>query len=248
MGSGSYGGGGGGTAYGGGGGGFGGGLRGYRFNGRLPVLTSGSDKKTFNAAKRCFRKLSQNSRPYLLHQFCSPMLRDIFEQVLLIPAPVVRGGSWDFMRERYGVANGRGCLREWAEVIANNSEGKEPLSKVRETARICVEDFLVKAVGDDIDIYMNGDSSTVLASLRAEVFDRASNYFLGALIWRLLEREAESLPLEDEAEVRNVAQKIADGIVDSFEHKFYAKNQVTHRDIFRIFSEKPDWLLEQLRK
>ena len=113
---------------------------------------------------------------------------------------------------------------------------------------MCLEDFLLKALGNDIDSYLSADGATIVEKLDESIFKSASGYFLGALVWRVLERDAETLPHDNEALLRDVSQKLADRIVYEFEQKFKNVEQVTHRQIFRVFQENPDWLIGELRR
>jgi GGDEF domain-containing protein len=249
MGSGSYGGGGGGAASrGGGGGGFFGGARGYHFDGGIAVAGVTSQNKIEKGARECLTRLSRNSKDYLVSQFCSPMIRGIFEHLLLLPAPIFQSRTWDNFAKRYGVGNGPGCLVEWADRVATKVEGEEPNAKVRETARVSLDDFLVTALDNDFDIYLQGNGEAIVSQLNPEIFKSASGYFIGKLVWRVLEREGERLPESEEVQLQEVAQRIADRLVEQFEHKFYARDQVTHRDIFRVFGENQEWLVQELRK
>jgi hypothetical protein len=268
MGSGSYGGGGGGggggSGAGGGSSGSGGGgsssgaggrngnraivkMRGYSFRSGRPTSAEVSAAKARDAVRSAFAKLSRDARKYVLAQFCSPMVRRVFEQVFLLAAPVFQDRRWDLVADHFNVGRGRGCLREWVEHVIGEAAAEEPSLKVRETIRMCLEDFLVTALGNDIDTYLSGDGNAVVQRLDKKVFDSASGYFLGALIWRVLEREIERLPETSEAQLRNASQRLADQIVGEFEHKFKS-GQVTHRQIFRVLQDNQEWLVEELRK
>lgn len=260
MGSGSYGGGGGGSGGGSGGGiGAGGtgrnggragavvGMRGYSFRDGRTTAIETSGARAQEAVRNAFAKLSRDSQKYLLAQFCSPMLRQVFEQVFLLPAPVFRDRRWDLVARQFTIGSGRGCLREWVEHVIAEAAGSEPNPRVRETIRMCLEDFLVTALGNDIDAYLSGDGSSVVRKLDERVFKSTSGHFLGALLWRVLERELERLPETSETQLRQASQKLADKVVGEFERRFKT-GQVTHRQLFRVLQDNRDWLLEELRR
>jgi hypothetical protein len=125
---------------------------------------------------------------------------------------------------------------------------EEPNKKAREIARFCLEDFLMFALENDYKMFLSGSSKDVIGKLRRKVFDSTSGYFLGFMIRRIVERQREKLTESREKHLREAAQKKADRIVKSFENKFRVKDQITHRDLFRVICENPDWFTEQLRK
>ncbi len=103
------------------------------------------------------------------------------------------------------------------------------------------------AVGNDLDLLLDGTSKEILPKLRRKVFDSTSGHFLGLMLWHIIDREKERLPLPKEVQLKKVTQQMANSLVRAFEHKFYAKEQTTHRDLFRVFCENFDWLLRELR-
>jgi len=248
MGSGSFGGGGGGGGGGSsGGGGGGGGMRGYSFHGGRGETAASSETKARRTVRDTFAKLSRDSKNYLAGQFCSPMVRRVFEQLFLLPSPVFRDQRWELVARQMGTGSGPGCLHEWVEKVVAEAAGEEPNPKVRETARMCLEDFLITSLDDDIDVYLSGDGQAVVKKLKEDVFKSTSGYFLGALVWRVLEREVETLPQDSEIQLRRASQVVADHLVREFESKFKT-GQITHRQIFRVFQENPEWLIGELRK
>ena len=230
-----------------GGGGGGGGTRGYSFRRGKGKTSASSETRAQQTVRNSLAKLARDSKNYLVGQFCSPMVKRVFEQLFLLPSPVFRDRRWELVARQFGTSSGPGCLHEWVEKLVAEAASEEPNPKIRETARMCLEDFLITALDDDIDVYLSGDGDAVVKKLSEDRFKSTSGYFLGALIWRVLEREVETLPQDKELQLRQTSQVLADRLVHEFERKFKT-GPVTHRQIFRVFQENPDWLIGELRR
>jgi hypothetical protein len=187
------------------------------------------------------------NRDYLTAQFCSPLIRAVYEEIFRLSVEAFQNHTWKGLARDYGVSDGPGCLAEWVQEVLRRHNAEEPNEKVREVASVCLEDFVMKALGDNPDLYLSASAEEVLATLDRKVFESTSGHFLGTLIWRVVEREGERLPPAFETRVSEGATQIADRIVKSFEENFYAKDQVTHRDLLRIVSENFSWFLKGLR-
>ncbi len=241
MGSGSFGGGGGGGS--GGGGRSGGG--GYRFKDGKAVSGGASASKVEKEVQRIRGKLPKD---YALKMFCSPLIQAVYAHLFELSVHIFQNRSWKTVTERFGVPSGPGCMLQWVNAVLAQSEGQESNSKVRDTARIALENFVVAALGNDSDLYIYGTAEQILNALDKKVFDSTSGYFLGFLLHRVIERELEAMTENTEQQIAGVTQQLADKIVHSFESKFWAKDQTTHRDLFRVVQENPDWFWNLLRK
>ena len=234
MGSGSYGGGGGG----GGGWAGGGGGGGYTFKGGEVVTRAASARAIETAA---FETLCKLPKEYFQKQFGSPLIEEAYKKLFDLSVQIFVNHDWAGVARRYGVDDGPGCLVRWVEAVVTESEQAEPDVRVRETALGCLEDFLVVALNYDIDVFYSGTASEVMAKIDEKVFKSTSGYFLGHLIWRILERERNATPEAVEFQIKEVAQKTADRIIADFEAKYYAKDQVTHQQLFSVIRSHPDW-------
>lgn len=186
-------------------------------------------------------------KEYVEKQFCNPMIRAVYEQLFNLHVEVFQNRSWEGVAKRYGVPDGPGCLRRWSRAVISQYQTVETNRKAQEVARICMDDFLMLSLNNDVDLFISGSSEEVLKKLRQKVFDSTSGCFLGLMIWRIVERERERLSESKETQLREAAQKRADYVVRRFENKFYAKEQITHRDLFRVICENLDWFMEELR-
>jgi hypothetical protein len=247
MGSGSYGGGGGGGSGSGGSGGGGGGgesQRGYKFKDQELVSQAQSAGAIAASIAQIFGSLSRDAKSYEIKQFCSPLIVNVFEALFRFPI-AMQDRSWKIAGDLFNVDDRPGCLVRWVDKLIASIP--EPDRRIRETARVCLEDFLVTALRNDTDLYFQGSGAQIISALDPNVFKRTANRFLGWLIFRVLERERERVPAVKEAALRQAGQNLADSVVGAFEQKFHGKNQVTYRQLFRVFSENSDWLRERLR-
>ena len=274
MGSGSYGGGGGGGSGGGGGGGGGGtgsgrgsgaGAKGKAKGG---ALTGGDSKNGSVFGPVIFDEgwqiddpvdprhvddavweiLHYIPRDYLEKQFCNPLIRSVYEQLFRLSVEIFQNKSWHGVSRHYGVPDGPGCLVRWSRAVLDNFRQTEPNRKAQEIAQMCLEDFLILALDDDPDPFVDGSSEKILSKLNQRIFNSTSGYFLGLLIWHVLRREKERVPEATETRLRQASQARADRIIASFESKFRHKDQTTYRDLFRIICENLDWFMTELRK
>ena len=241
MGTGTYGGGGGGTCS------VGSSPGGYAVRGGRIVGQAASADEVRKQARSIFSALSK-TKDYLISRCTSPLIQSIYDQLFQLKVEVFQNRSWNGVVRAYGVGAGRGCLAEWVDAVLLALQTQELDQTIREIARVSLEDFLMRALGDDPDLYIDGDADQILNALRVDVFDSASGHFLGALLHEILRREQEGLPPETAVRLEQAAQQTADRVVHAFEGTYYRRSQVTHRDLFRIFSKHPDWLREELRR
>jgi len=190
---------------------------------------------------------------YLRKQFGSAMTRGMYERLFNLSVDVFQNKSWSGIKDTYGISGGPGCLRAWAAAVNERYRREEPDQKVQETVRITFEDFLLRALNTDENLYFNGSSPEIMSRLNQNVFKSTSAYFLGIMIWRILERQGESMADEVQIQLKDVAQDKADSIVLSFEKKFLHrkfrdKEQVTHQDLFLIIQENLPWFVDELRR
>ena len=247
MGSGSGGGGGGGGGGSGGGGGGGGGAAGLGGG----SFTAGGQFKANSApvnevaahVRKCFQA---TDRAYLLQHFTSPLVRRVYEQLFVLSTHVIQNRSWDGLAKTVPATSG--CLREWGQHVMSCPEAESADPQVQALTLICQEDFLTRAVGDAPERLTDDAGEDVVHHADRNVFARISNEFLGTFIWRLTELEVKGLTPEQQVQLREAAQDLADRTIAAFENSYRGKGQITYRDLFRVFQEQPDWILKELRR
>jgi len=224
---------------------------------RLPIFSFGhtaTNKPTTKSkveaeVQRVIRNLKKE---FLIRLFGSPVTRMTYEHLFTLNVEIFENRGWNGIEKRYGVKGGSQCLYIWATVIAAKYDSEEPDEKVRDTVQVALEDFLVHALNMDADVYRDGTSDKILARLDDRIFKSTSAFFLGHLIWRMLERHGEAMPDDVEIQLVDVAQDKADEIVRGFDNKFhnkvYGDKRITHRDLFLIIQENMPWFIEELRR
>jgi len=257
MGSGSGGGGGGGSggaaAVGSGSGGGGGGGLGYGGysirGGRILVKDVDATQKA-QAVGAVLKKL----RPEYLHeQFVASSARDVYRELSLLRIDLAMNRSWSGIAARFGVDDGAGCLPRLAAAFMRRFESLDGNSKSRAFVRLALENFLLRAVGDDAETFMTATGADVVSRLDAGVFDHLSGLFLGDLLYEVVRGEERALPPEVKSGLRSVVQERADRIIRAFEATFRGKklgdlDPVSYRDLFDVIAQKEDWFLGQLRR
>jgi hypothetical protein len=240
MGSGSFG----GSGSGGSGGGGGSGVGGYRSEGGKMVSSAPSLSKVEKEVTKIRGKLPKD---YVLRMFCSPMIRAVYEFLFEVAVHVFQNRSWKGLDDRFGVPVGPGMSR-WITAVLANYDAGEGDQKVIANARLALEDFFLAALNNDTDLFNSGTAERILSALDKKIFESTSGYFLGFLLWRVIDGELEAPAATTEHHLLTITQKLADRIIHSFESKFYAKGQTTYRDLFEIVQENPEWFCDLLRK
>lgn len=194
------------------------------------------------------KKLRKFPKDYVKSRFGSRLVQSSYEEIFKLSRYVYEEDPCKALASEYRIDEGEGFFIRWVEKIMDNYQQHEPNTNIRDLVRICLEDFLVNALGDDIDFYLRGTCTQVLAKLNQAVFKSTSGYFLGYMIRRILEREYEQQQPSVQIQIQKQSQILADKIIRSFEQQFLTERQVTHRDFFRIIQKNIDWFVEELRK
>lgn len=250
MGTGSYGGGGSGSGGSGSGryGGWGGGKwKGYIFKNKKLVVLKLNKK---NVRIKIKSKLRQITNQYLDNQFCSKLTNGAYQELFTVASIVYRANSSIELAKQYNIEPGSGFIRQLVNAIVEKYRLLENNLKVQETIRTSLEDFFIKALGDNltaIDLYINGTSSQILAKLDKSIFKHTSGFFLSKLLWRIIEREIERQPEEIQSLYSEISEEIANKIITSFEDVFIPKGKM-HRDLFNVIQDDPEWFRRELRK
>jgi hypothetical protein len=243
MGSGRGGGGGGGSGGGGSGGGGGGNFGGYRMEKGRVVSVPPKLAALRDAVRGAFTKLSQE---YLLTQFASPLVRAIYAELFLISVDLVQSKSWANIEKRHGVSGGPGCLSRLAAALMKLEEENE--YKARKHVGMALENFLMRAVGDDPASLLRFTGDQVVRNIQPAVFKRTSNEFFGELVYQVLMSEPDAVPPDAEVHLRDVACETADRAIAGFEARFLNKEQATYRQVAVKIAERPAWFIEALRR
>jgi hypothetical protein len=241
-------------SFGGFGGGGGSGTGGFRSGAGGYVSRNGAIKAATIAREQMRAEvravLKAMPREYVVRYCASPFTQAAFEEMFWLRVELQENQRWDNLHERFGIDGGPGCLFRFAGAIYRIFAPSEPDQRVRESASTSLEDFLLRLVRDDIDVFLHGDAKAVLENLDPAVFKTTSGHFLMFLFWRMLERESERLPPESELQLRDIAQEIADRVIGKFEVRHLGKPygdraQTTYRDLLRVLANE-EWFRMEL--
>lgn len=248
MGSGSAGGGGGGTGGATSGGGLG--YGGYRFSGDTIVVRNVSAKKKAEALSMVLKKF----RPeYIREQFVTSPAREVHHELARLSVDFRLNRQWTQITERLGVDGGPGCLLKLAAELMRRHEAADRNKKSRAFVRLALENFLLRMVGDNSEVFTSGTAAEVMQHLRPDVFDQLANYFLGDLLYEVIRGEERALPPAIKDGLRDEVQDRARLIVDDFMANFGRRSlgedipQASYVNLFDGIARKEDWFLSQLR-
>jgi hypothetical protein len=240
--------GGGGGSGGGKGGGFG--FGGIRFrNGKLSILDA---KKTEKEAmvRHVLRKLSTE---YIEAHLVTGPARELYRELTLISSDLRVNHSWRGIEDRLGVADASGCLSALAAILLKKHTPPGTEAAVSKVARIALENCLLRAVDEELDVFTRGGSTDILRSLNQPAFERLANNFLGDMLYEVLRAEERELPEAVRTSLREVVQERADAVVASFENQFKDRPlgsipQISYRHLFDVMAVERDWLVKELRR
>ena len=190
---------------------------------------------------------SRSISAYLRRQFTSPLVASVYGYLIDVAEHRTDADPLECLPPGFQVDPGPGFLVRLADALAGAGAESEPDGSVRGTVRMCLEDFLIHAIGDNPELYTSATRREALEHLDRSVLGRTLGYFLTGLIIRLLERESpESLPAEVEIRLHAEAQRRADQAIGRFEKEFVAMQRGRHRDFFAIVASQPSWFLKEI--
>ncbi len=242
MGTGSFGGGGGGSS---GIGGSSSGIGGYYFKDGKPIFVS-IDSAT--AKKEIRLLLCKIPKDYLEKLFTSPLVRSFYEELFSFSQCTYLKEPCKALATEFKIKEGLNFLIRWVGSIMDKYQKLELNAKFRDIAQICIADILMKALGDDLELYFSGTCAQVLAKIDRRIFKSTSGYFLGNMIWRMLERESERQQLNVRIQIQKESQILADRIIHSFEERFIKSREAHYRDFFCVIKQNFRWFIQELRK
>jgi hypothetical protein len=147
-----------------------------------------SIKDVKTSIQKTFRRLPKE---YIDGQFGNPLIVASYDELLSLSRHMASDDPVGSLSEAYGIQDKPGFLHQWVSQIFTQHEAIEPNAKFRETARVCIEDFLIGTVGDDIDTYLQGTGTEAAEKIDLTKLkpDNILPTLLAILIWRILERE-----------------------------------------------------------
>ena len=188
---------------------------------------------------------------YMLKMVSSPAVRGCFEELFLVNVLLTQVQKWETIARQYGVRDAPGCLADLATAIKRKHVDSRSIEAYREIADASVDDVLMAAVGEDDDIYLDGRAEEVLSAIKKsgpKIFRSLAGYYLGSVLNRAAVRELPALDEREKGMIQRATQERADFVIKKFEYAFAGKNQTTHRQLLKTFSENPDWFCNKLRQ
>ncbi|QHT65326.1 hypothetical protein GXP67_00875 [Rhodocytophaga rosea] len=233
------------------GGGRAGGGGGFGMSSFVSLRTSADDKTRrqviHRGAQEVFEKLSSVGKSYFKDQISNSLVRGVYSSLFDLSRELRIVRSWSTTQTFDKVDGGPGCLQNWVNKVIKENAGKEN-SKVKGVVRMALESFVLRALGDNLDVYIDGDIDDVRKHLNYNVFQSISGYFLGFVLYELLKRESEGMNDFDQDCLREIAQAKANQLIKDFEDKFLHNkheelniNQITYSNLFDLFACEYKW-------
>jgi hypothetical protein len=217
----------------------------YIFRNRRTVSKEVKNSKIKKELHLEFRKLGK-SREYLLQFFLSPLAEKVYLTMHDFYRRVTSGDPESAPPKFYGISSHAGFIPQLVEYILVDGSKLEPNVKVREVVRMTVEDFLLTAIGNDPELYVDGSYDQVMTKLDLDFFRYTSNNFLGSLIWHILAREIERMQPASENKVREQCRQLGEKIAIQFNLDFLGDSGKGYERLFGLLREKPEWILKEL--
>jgi hypothetical protein len=188
--------------------------------------------------------------PYFDRQFRGPLIRSVFEKLFVFSDCLRSATPAQTLLERFGVADGPGFVRRCADVICSTGGVPEPDGRITDTVRRCVDDFFLAALGDDVNLLVNGNAKAVAETLDREMFRRLSGHFLGRVIWQVALRDLtpKERSEENELQIKNQSFALGDRIIAEAEQKYSVGAERRHRELLDMISENWEWFRQEMRR
>jgi hypothetical protein len=231
--------------------GGGGGASGYSSVKKLFGFKSKGNYNFYDDFIKIFKSLNSKSKPYLRIQVTNEMLNNLYKELFLFSVEIFQNKTWDNIQNKWSISDQKGCLQQFASQATNKYGESEQNPKVRQNVKMTFENFLLKALGDDINLYHSGSSEQIIDALDRRIFNSTSSNFLGTLLSELVKLDREP-STEARYEFSKIAIEKSDEIIRSFELEFYHKNydnkQITYDNLFDIIKSNYDWFIKHLTK
>ena len=184
-------------------------------------------------------------------RFANPSINAAYKSIFQLKFEALERDQWDSIEKIFKVAPGPGCLRRWVDAVLEKSDFEN--DQQRNFTKILLDSFLIRALNDNFDVFLRGDSTTVLKNLNRRTFESISGNFLGIMLNESLKGQIPGLGIGDAEIVRGVAFEKADRIIESFEHEYRHKalgaiRQVTYENLFEVIANEKEWFMKKVRK
>lgn len=213
--------------------------------------TSKHDKvqRLRKAAQASFEKVSSD-KEFFSH-FASPGVSTAYKAIFQLKFEALERGQWSSIAQMFNVDAGPGCLKRWVNAVLQTSTFAN--EQHRNFTKILLDSFLIRALDDKFDVFLNGDAAAVLKNLKRKTFDSISGNFLGIMLNESIKGQVPGLGVGDGEVVQGLAFEKADTIIESFEHEYRHKSlgevkQVTYEDLFYVIAKEKAWFMKKVRK
>ncbi|HVI44504.1 MAG TPA: hypothetical protein VM802_06530 [Chitinophaga sp.] len=186
-------------------------------------------------------------------QVSNPLLSHVYKSLFALSGAAFLNKDLHNFFSAAAITEGPGCMKKWVEKVMQRDLQVNESSK--SLIRMSLENFVLKALDNDIRAYFNGDAQMILGKLNQKVFKSTSGYFLGEVIKQLTQKQIAGIDKSGEGIVGMAAQKQADKIVGHFQRQFMGSmhpaangKQITYENLFDIIAYEKDWFKKEFIK
>ncbi|KAB2903603.1 MAG: hypothetical protein F9K27_12400 [Anaerolineae bacterium] len=189
--------------------------------------------------------MKSNQRAYFVSMFTAPLVQGAFEGLFElnhisrnVQIDLTSGALAEFSQKYNILLETPGFLRLWVKSII----ARFTITDIRIQSAVSetLDEFVLSALGNDIELYLNGTASEVLSKMDRKMFESASAYFLKYYMSRIIRRELARPAPEIAQYISEACEIVANELVDKYKSLYpndgYSK-------LFTKIAETPDWFL-----
>lgn len=210
----------------------------YSANGRL----RNTRRPQADVKADAYKVLDTLPAEYLTRYFESDALQSTLRALLDIQAEIRFNQRWDTIAENYQVPDGPGVLRRLRDTLVRRVRETETDERIAYAGTAAIQDYFLKAVGDEPQVYMRADAAAVIAARRDDVLASTAGHFLGLLLANVLDKEDERMNRPTRSIIRKIGVELADALIAQFEASRRHAGNIRYGELLGDLADNPDWL------
>lgn len=183
---------------------------------------------------------TRSRRKYLLEILGNALVDGVYRDLFELRALVTNGLEWSVVARQYGLDPERATLGGLTAAIVERHRNPAVDERFVEIASGAVRDLLLKAVGDDFDLYYEARSSRDLErAFVPSVLDNTADRFIAGILFELVRRDVLDLSDEARAMLGEVFREIGKRWCDMFAERSHTGEKVEYSDLLAAIAREP---------
>ncbi len=179
-------------------------------------------------------------RKYLLEILGNPLVDGVYRDLFELRAFVAKAFEWRRVAQHYGLDPERAPLGALSAAIVERHRSPAIDERFVEIANSAVRDLLLKAVGDDRDLYYQPQRSRdIEQTFDSRVLDNTADRFIAGILFEVVRRDVLNLSDEARAMLGDVFLEIGKKWCDVFAKKSDDIQKARYRDLLGVISREP---------